>query len=431
MSPKWLGKCPDCGEWNTFVQEIKVPTKVHLQKRSKPQALKEIALSKETRLKTGIGELDRVLGGGIVEGSVVLIGGEPGIGKSTLILQLSNKLAKRNKKVLYVSGEESPAQIKIRAERLNISEDLLILPETNIEQIQETIVDVQPDTVVVDSIQTIYDPNLATIPGSVSQVRECGLTLMQIAKEKNIIMLMIGHVTKGGVIAGPKTLEHMVDTVLYLEGDKNYYYRILRAAKNRFGSTNEIGVFEMGEKGLSEVEDPSLFFLEQRREDSSGTVVSCTLEGTRPFLVEIQALLSPCAYGVPQRVSAGIDYRRLAMLLAVIERKLGFKVSTRDVFLNIVGGLKIEERACDLAIVAAIVSGLKDVPINKDVVVLGEVGLTGEIRLMQQLQRRMNEAERLGFRKCIIPRQARIKKVGKLELIEVGTVNEAIYKLLK
>ena len=254
---------------------------------------------------------------------------------------------------------------------------------------------------------------------------------MQIAKEKNIIMLMIGHVTKGGVIAGPKTLEHMVDTVLYLEGDRNYYYRMLRAAKNRFGSTNEIGVFEMGERGLSEVEDPSLFFLEQRREDSSGTVVSCTLEGTRPFLMEIQALLSPCAYGVPQRVSAGIDYRRLAMLLAVIERKLGFKVSTKDVFLNIVGGLRVEERACDLAIVAAIVSGLKDVPIDKDVVVLGEVGLTGEIRLMRQLQRRINEAERLGFKKCIIPRQARIKKGGKLELIEVGTVNEAIHKLLK
>lgn len=425
-SPQWLGKCPTCNEWNTFVEEISgsSPSRIqHPEYKIQPKPLTEIELSHTIRLQTKIHEFDRVLGGGIVEGSLILVGGEPGIGKSTLLLQAVDHIAQLDKKVLYVSGEELPSQIKLRAGRLGIeNKNISIFSQTNIDEIALEIEAIAPDVVVVDSIQTAYHPDIDSLPGSVTQLRECGLRLMQIAKSSAIPIFIIGHITKEGAIAGPKTLEHMVDTVLYIEGDKNNLYRILRAAKNRFGSTNEIGIFEMKEEGMQEVQDPSLMFLSERNDNLPGNVVTCAMEGTRPFLVEIQALLAPCVYRTPQRVASGIDYRRLSMLLAVIECRVGIKVSTYDVFINVVGGLHIEETASDLALILAIVSGVKNSPVSLQTAVLGEVGLGGEVRPVALLDKRVKEIERLGFTKCIAPSKCK----SNIEVIAVRNVREAI-----
>lgn len=427
VSSQWLGRCPSCNEWNTFTEEISSPTKTRypelVSTKMPPKLLAEIEVSPTIRMQTQIHEFDRVLGGGIVEGALILVGGEPGIGKSTLLLQAVDRIAKDDKKVLYISGEESPPQIKLRAERLGIeSKNISIFSQTNIDEIIAEIKSLTPNVIVIDSIQTAYHPEVGSLPGSISQVRECGLRLMQIAKSYNIPIFIIGHITKEGAIAGPKTLEHMVDTVLYIEGDKNYFYRILRAVKNRFGSTNEIGIFEMKESGMQEVKDPSFVFLSEMGDNPPGNVVTCAMEGTRPFLVEIQALLTYCVYRMPQRVASGIDYRRLAMLLAVIERRVGLKVSTHDVFINVVGGLHIEERASDLAVLLAIVSGLKNAPVPQKTAVVGEVGLGGEIRPVALLEKRVKEIERLGFTKCIAPSKCK----SKVEIVTVRNAREAI-----
>ncbi len=432
-SAQWLGKCPSCGKWNTFIEEIVKPTinrgikkRGDYLERAKSFLLKDIKITEKTRTKTGIDEFDRVLGGGIVKGSVVLIGGEPGIGKSTLILQSVYNLAKKGIKIVYVSGEESPLQIKLRADRLKCSDqDIEILSETDIEQILTVFNPPFTNLVVIDSIQSIYHQDISSIPGSISQVRECGQRIMESAKTTGIPVFIIGHVTKGGMIAGPKTLEHLVDTVLYLEGDKNHFYRILRAAKNRFGSTNEIGVFEMESSGLKEVKDPSLMFMGIREENPSGTCTVCAMEGSRPFLVEIEALVAQASYGTPQRVSSGIDYRRVAMLLAVIERRLNIRMGIKDVFLNVVGGLFLEERAGDLGVILAIISSFKNRPIDKYTIALGEVGLTGEIRPVSQIDKRIKEATRLGFKKCIIPYYNRTGKTD-ISILKARTVKEAV-----
>ncbi len=432
FSPQWLGKCPNCGSWGSLIEEIRV-TNIKVGLHIPALSLSKIKLSKTPRTNIGIQEFDRVLGGGIVPGSLTLIGGEPGIGKSTLLLQSASQLAQQKIKVLYISGEESPAQIKLRTIRLNIEQsNIYVLAQTDITEIINEIKNQAPDVIIIDSIQSIYHPDVTSLPGSVTQVRECTLKLMQIAKYKGIPVFIIGHVTKGGIIAGPKTLEHLVDTVLYIEGDKNHYYRILRAVKNRFGSTNEIGVFEMKEKGLQEVKDPSSLFLQERQENSQGTIVTCAMEGSRPFLVEIQSLLAPCGYRMPQRVSAGIDYKRVAMLLAVVERRVGIKVSTQDVFLNVVGGLHIDETACDLAIILSIISGAKNSPVLGQTVVLGEVGLTGEVRPIGLIERRLKEIERLGFTHCIIPLTCKnfsslsASKAGNIKITGVRNIGEAI-----
>ncbi|MDO9576204.1 MAG: DNA repair protein RadA [bacterium] len=425
-SPKWMGRCPSCGEWNTFKEVKPVKSDTHIFERHPPISLQKIKSSEGERLKTNISEFDRVLGGGVVKGSLVLLGGEPGIGKSTLILQAAQNLAKEGVKVLSVSGEESPYQIKVRAKWMGADDEkILVLSEIDIEIIEEEANEMVPGLLIIDSIQSMYCSNVESSPGSVTQVKECTQRLLKIAKNGDMSIFVVGHVTKGGAIAGPRTLEHMVDTVLYLEGDRNYYFRILRAAKNRFGSTNEIGVFEMQEKGLKEIKDPSMLFLMGGNESTPGTSISCVLEGTRAFLVEIQALTSPTYYGYPQRVSGGIDSRRLSMLLAVVEKKLGFPVSNKDVFLNIVGGLKIEERACDLAVLASIASSLKGFRIPKKMLIIGEVGLTGEVRAVARLEKRIKEAEKLGFETAIIPK-SRTKLTTSIELKEVNWVLNAI-----
>ncbi|MCK4307604.1 DNA repair protein RadA [candidate division WOR-3 bacterium] len=431
-SPQWLGRCPGCGAWDTFIEEISkvsaglkpAPTRIP----SKP--LSEIKISPTIRIHTKIQEFDRVLGGGIVEGSLVLVGGEPGIGKSTLLLQAVHQLGKLGKKVLYISGEESPTQIKLRAKRFGMEgENIYILAQTDIEEIVSEIEALSPDIVVVDSIQTVYHSEIGAIPGSITQVKECALRFMRVAKSDNIPIFLIGHVTKEGAIAGPRTLEHMVDTVLYLEGDKNHFYRILRASKNRFGSTQEIGIFEMKEKGMTEVKDPSFIFLGEREEALPGNVVTCAMEGSRSFLVEIQALLAYSVYKIPQRVSAGISYKRLSMLLAVIERRLGIKVSAKDVFINVVGGLHIEETSVDLAIILAIVSGIKDTPISPKTVILGEVGLGGEVRPIALADKRVKEIERLGFKECILPSKCKVSSKN-IKITKVRSVREAIYETI-
>ena len=432
-SPQWLGRCPGCGAWDTFIEEISKAKSglkpAHTRIPSKP--LSEIKISPTIRMHTKIQEFDRVLGGGIVEGSLVLVGGEPGIGKSTLLLQSAHQLGKLGKKVLYVSGEESPTQIKLRAKRFGFlgNENIYILAQTDIEEIVSEIEALSPDIVVVDSIQTVYHSEITAIPGSITQVKECALRLMRVAKTNNIPIFLIGHVTKEGAIAGPRTLEHMVDTVLYLEGDKNHFYRILRASKNRFGSTQEIGIFEMKEKGMTEVQDPSFIFLGEREEALPGNVVTCAMEGSRSFLVEIQALLAYSVYKIPQRVSAGISYKRLSMLLAVIERRLGIKVSAKDVFINVVGGLHIEETSVDLAIILAIVSVIKDTPVSPKTVVLGEVGLGGEVRPIALADKRVKEIERLGFKECILPSKCRVSSKN-IKITKVRNVREAIYEAI-
>lgn len=367
--------------------------------------IREVRSLGENRYRTGIGEFDRVLGGGVVEGSLILIGGDPGIGKSTLVLQVMEGLADSGEKVLYISGEESLEQIKLRGDRLGVSsENLFLLSETDLVGILKEIAEIKPRIVVVDSIQTIYHPDLMSAPGSVGQVRECGGEIMRFAKGSGIAFFLVGHVTKEGAIAGPKILEHIVDTVLYLEGERRHHFRILRGVKNRFGSTHEIGVFEMREKGLSPVENPSEVFLSERMDGVPGSVVVCTLEGTRPLLVEMQALVTPARYGIPQRVSTGTDFRRLAMLLAVLEKRVGFHVGSSDVFINVAGGLKVEEPAADLGLLLAIVSSFKNRPVPGEVAVMGEVGLGGEVRRIGGVDRRIREVERLGFKRCLVSR---------------------------
>ncbi|UCE70897.1 MAG: DNA repair protein RadA [Nitrospiraceae bacterium] len=423
-SHKWLGKCPDCGEWNSFVEEERV-SKLKRQMTAEPVALEDVSHSEGSRHSTGIGELDRTLGGGVVMGSVVLIGGDPGIGKSTLILQSMKGLSKLGK-VLYVSGEESPEQVKLRAERLKISSgDIVLLPETSLEGILSVVQKISPQAIVIDSIQTIFSVELPSAPGSVGQIRECSTKLMFLAKKHGIPLFIIGHVTKEGAIAGPKVLEHIVDTVLYFEGDKGNPFRILRAVKNRFGSTNEIGVFEMQEAGLQEVDNPSQLFLSERPENVPGSVVTVSLEGTRPLLIEVQALVTASSFGVPRRTALGVDYNRVNLLIAVIDKRLGIHLGGMDIYVNVVGGLKIDEPAIDIAMIAAIVSSFKNQPVDKGIFTFGEVGLSGEIRAISQSEIRCREAIKLGFQKGIIPSANAAASKNGMEIIGVKNVEEA------
>ena len=432
-SPRWLGKCSECNAWNSMVEE-KIPQQavdrsLIPKNITKPIPLDEVEINRYERILSKCDEFNRVLGGGIVPGSVVLVGGDPGIGKSTLMLQEGTRIAGSGNKVLYISGEESAAQIKLRAERLSItSEHLSIYAETNLDLILEQVEQYNPDLLIVDSIQTVYRPTLESTPGSVSQIRECAYQFINFAKNCHVPVFLIGHVTKEGFIAGPKVLEHIVDTLLYFEGDRNHFYRILRAVKNRFGSTNEIGVFEMTDKGLVEVTNPSQMFLSQRKEDISGSTVICTLEGTRPIMLEIQALVTPSNYGLPQRTVTGIDIKRLAILLAVLEKRVGLRIGTFDVFINAVGGVRIDETAADLGIAVSIASSLKNELVNPKTVVIGEIGLGGEIRAVSQINKRITEAEKLGFEQAIIP--ATNNKAGsnknKMKITAVEKLNQAI-----
>lgn len=440
-SLRWLGKCPECESWNTFVEEI-----VHTDKRKLSSSKKgnivdlkitnlskisEIDVKEDKRTLTEIEELDRVLGGGIVAGSVILVGGDPGIGKSTLMMQLADKI--KDKVILYVSGEESQKQIKLRCERLGFAhDDFYVLSETSLEIIAAIIDKLEPDVVVIDSIQTIYRSELESSPGSISQLRESTAAIIQIAKAKNISFFLIGHITKEGVIAGPKVLEHMVDTVLQFEGERTHAYRVLRAIKNRFGSTNEIGIFEMTGTGLLEVKNPSEVFLSQRSRGISGSSVSASMEGTRPILIEVQALVSSSGYSVPQRTATGFDYKRLAILIAVLEKKIGIHLSKFDVFLNIAGGIKIDEPSIDLAAAMSICSSFKDTSLDADMLFLGELGLSGEIRTISFADRRIQEAIKLGFKKVVLPsgNMKNFKQNGAIEYIPVETIQDAIRLVL-
>lgn len=435
-SAKWLGQCPACKEWNTMVEE---PTakKESLAKRgssvlkqtSKPVKLEEVSIDEQDRITTGYRELDRVLGSGIVAGSLVLVGGDPGIGKSTLLLQVCRNLAASGHKVLYISGEESLKQIKLRANRIGVIQgELLFLCETNLESIEATIQEIKPEVVIIDSIQTMFRDDVSSAPGSVSQVRESTNILMQIAKGMGIAVFIVGHVTKEGVVAGPRVLEHMVDTVLYFEGERNASYRILRGVKNRFGSTNEIGVFEMQEQGLAEVENPSEYLLNGRPEEASGAVVACSIEGTRPILLEVQALVAQTNFGLPRRTAAGTDYNRVNLLMAVLEKRCHYEMSRYDAYVNIAGGVKMNEPAMDLAIILALVSSMKDKPVNPKTIIFGEVGLSGEVRAVSMAEQRVNEAIKLGFESCILPKVCldKMKKTDNIRLYGVSSVREAI-----
>lgn len=436
VSPRWTGKCPNCSEWNSFVEEAPVPAKIArksggIASKVAPVALKDVDSIADVRQPTGIAEFDRVLGGGIVAGSVVLLGGDPGIGKSTLMMQVGLRLPSKN--ILYITGEESLQQVKLRAERLGaISESLFLLAETNLELISDVIENGNPDLVIIDSIQTMFRPDLESAPGSVGQVREATSLLTRIAKAKNIPLILIGHVTKDGSIAGPRVIEHMVDTVLQFEGERHYSYRILRAIKNRFGSTNEIGIFEMGEDGMREVANPSEVFLSERSYGSSGSAIVASMEGTRPILIEVQALVSTTNYGLPQRTATGFDLRRLQMLLAVLEKRVGLHLGTQDVFVNIAGGLRIDEPAVDLGVATAIASSLRDVPVDSQTVVLGEVGLGGEIRTITHSEKRVQEAAKLGFKKIVIPKNnlKHVKRTDGIQVVGVESVQQAIKELI-
>ncbi|WP_108822205.1 DNA repair protein RadA [Dysgonomonas sp. Marseille-P4361] len=436
-SPKWLGKCPVCGEWNTYVEEIiskssnaKNSSSIFETTKAKPLLLKDVETGEEPRINLHDEELNRVLGGGLVPGSLVLIGGEPGIGKSTLILQ--TVLGLNEVKTLYISGEESARQLKLRADRINSnSENCFIVCETNLEQIFVHIQNLKPDFVIIDSIQTIFTENVESSPGSVSQVRECSARVLKFAKETNTPVVLIGHINKEGSIAGPKVLEHIVDTVLQFEGDQHYMYRILRSIKNRFGSTAELGIYEMRQNGLREISNPSELLLTQNHEGLSGVSISAAIEGVRPFLIETQALVSTAAYGTPQRSATGFDLRRMNMLLAVLEKRAGFKLIQKDVFLNIAGGLKVNDPAMDLAVISAVLSSSLDISIEKHVCMTGEVGLSGEIRPVNRIEQRILEAEKLGFSKILIP-QNNLKgftsKVN-IEIVQVRKVEEAFRQL--
>ena len=432
---KWLGQCPACKEWNTFVEEridsgITKGTTVAARAvhEAKVVPLTEVTADDDTRSETGIKELDRVLGGGIVPGSLVLVGGDPGIGKSTLLLQVCQRMAQM-KKILYISGEESQAQIKLRANRMgNFTSGLLLLCETNLGIIRSVIEKERPELVVIDSIQTMYSEDVTSAPGSVSQVRESTNVFMQLAKGLCIPIFIVGHVTKEGTVAGPRVLEHMVDTVLYFEGDRHASYRILRAVKNRFGSTNEIGVFEMRQSGLVEVENPSEYMLSGKPENASGSVVACSMEGTRPILLEIQALVCRTNFGMPRRTAAGTDYNRVNLLMAVLEKRLGMSLGNCDAYVNIAGGIKMNEPAIDLGIVMALVSSYRNRPIDEKTIVFGEVGLSGEVRAVNMPEQRVAEAKKLGFETCILPEISlkMVKEIQGIRLVGVKTVNEAV-----
>ena len=434
-SANWAGKCPSCGAWNSFT-EVKLEATGAAKgrnriERAQPRKITELDMTEEIRLSTAIGELDRVLGGGAVKGSLVLVGGAPGIGKSTLLLQMCGNLPDR--RILYVTGEESERQLKLRAVRLGVEgENILVLPETDMDSIVESIKAEDPELVIIDSIQTMSWDDVSSAPGSVSQVRECTMRIMRLAKEKGLTVFIVGHVTKEGSIAGPKVLEHMVDCVLYFEGERNTSFRILRAAKNRFGSTNEIGVFEMDESGLKCVDNPSELLLSGRPENAPGTCVACVIEGSRPLLAEVQALVSPSNYNASRR-SNGVDYNRAAMLLAVIEKRGGLPVSSCDAYINVIGGLELDEPAADLATALSIASSYIDRPLGADLAAIGEIGLSGEIRSVGQINQRLSEIARLGFRRCVIPAHVRgeIKRPEGLELIPVKNIREAILTVLK
>ncbi len=435
QTPKWMGKCPDCGQWDTLVEETRSPVSFKGEKHSlisssmEPVPIDSITLEEEYRLMTGIKEFDRVLGGGLVPGTLVLIGGDPGIGKSTLMLQVLHGLSGKNGKALYVSGEESIKQIKIRSKRLStISPDILVASEIDLDAIMAMVENVKPSVLVVDSIQTMFNGDLTSAPGSVSQVRESTLRLMLMAKKTGIPTFLVGHVTKDGSIAGPRVMEHMVDTVLYFEGDRNHVFRILRAVKNRFGSTNEIGVFEMKEMGLDEVGNPSAIFLSERPENASGSVVTASMEGTRPILVELQGLASSTNLGTPRRTILGLDQNRVALLVAVMEKKLGLHLMGHDIFMNVAGGVKVAEPAVDMGIISAIASSFLDRPVKDGTVVLGEVGLTGEVRAISHADIRVAEIKKMGFTKCIVPQSnmKRMTDISEIDIMGVKSVSEAM-----
>lgn len=432
-SAKWMGQCPACKQWNTFIEEVKIKTKnVHTNNdidiKNKPKKLSCIEMNEEKRLSTKIGELDRVLGGGIVKGSLTLVGGDPGIGKSTLLLQMCQYLCGQDIDVLYISGEESLQQIKMRGDRLEVNgERLTLYTETNLSYCLKAIKELQPRVVIVDSIQTIYSDDITSAAGSVSQVREVTSALMKVAKGLGISTFIVGHVTKEGAIAGPRVLEHMVDTVLYFEGVRSASYRVLRAVKNRFGSTNEIGVFEMRDKGLKEVTNPSEYMLTGRPLNSPGSIVTCCMEGTRPMLVEVQALMSPTNFGMPRRTATGTDYNRVVLLMAVLEKKIGMQLASYDSYVNIAGGLKITEPSLDLGIVCAIASSFKNIPVDSKTVIIGEVGLTGEVRGITMAEKRIIESKKLGFKKCIISKaNADNLKIDGIEILGVDNVAQAL-----
>lgn len=421
---KWMGQCLACGAWNTIEEHVQKPAapgraqQTAFHSGGSAQKLQQVTSHDEIRFSTGMGELDRVLGGGAVVGSLVLVGGAPGIGKSTLLLQICNSLCD-GRRVLYVSGEESQQQIKLRAQRIGVSPDeLFILSETRLSDLLEAVDEIKPDILIADSVQTLYNELNESAPGSVSQVKDCTMTLMQLSKSQGITVFVVGHINKDGAIAGPKVLEHMVDCVLYFEGDQNTSYRLLRAAKNRFGSTNEIGVFEMAESGLIEVPNPSQMLLEGRPDGASGTCVACVMEGTRPVLAEVQALVTKTTFNVPRRTSDGFDFNRAVLLMAVAEKRAGLKLSMFDAYINVIGGLRLDEPAADLPVVLAVASSYRDVPVADDLVAIGEVGLTGEIRSVSNMSQRLAEVARLGFKKCIIP----FRGAEKLEIPEELTV---------
>ena len=450
-SPKWLGQCPGCRQWNTFVEELTAKKEPAAKRglgasygngqggageggmsKIRPSYLSEISLDEQDRMQTGYEELDRVLGGGVVRGSLVLVGGDPGIGKSTLLLQVCRNLAASGQKVLYISGEESLKQIKLRANRIGtVTGELKFLCETNLDTIEGAISGEKPDVVIIDSIQTMFREEVTSAPGSVGQVRESTNLLLQIAKGVGIAIFIVGHVTKEGVVAGPRVLEHMVDTVLYFEGDRSASYRIIRGVKNRFGSTNEIGVFEMRESGLEEVKNPSEYMLSGRPEDASGAVVACSLEGTRPVLLEVQALITPTLFGMPRRTAAGTDYNRVNVLMAVLEKRCHYELSRYDAYVNIAGGLRMNEPALDLAIVMAVISSLKDKPVNPRTIIVGEVGLAGEVRAVPMAEQRVNEAKKLGFETCILPKTSldKMRKMEGIRMVGVENIREAILLL--
>lgn len=433
-SAKWLGKCPACNSWNSFFeQKVEKYTDNKKEKNitNTPKSLNSYQGKEFSRTSTGFGEMDRVLGGGLVKGSLVLLGGEPGIGKSTLILQICDKV-KGEGKVLYVSGEESAEQIKLRADRLGIkNENIMFLGETDIDIVNNAILDLNPKLVIIDSIQTMYSDELTAAAGSVSQVREITSQIMRICKSKEITTIIIGHVTKEGNIAGPRVLEHMVDSVLYLEGERYFSYRILRGVKNRFGSTNEIGMFEMKQEGMCEILNPSDILISEREDNPAGSCIIATMEGTRPILVELQALTSQSVFGFPKRTANGVDFNRLSLLIAVLEKKAGLMLGTQDVYLNVVGGIRINEPAIDLGVIAVVASSFKNISIPNDTVIMGEVGLTGEVRRINFIEKRLKEAEKLGFKTCIIPESNKkvLKDEFKLDIIGVKNVREAMKKM--
>ncbi|PKM49786.1 MAG: DNA repair protein RadA [Firmicutes bacterium HGW-Firmicutes-7] len=437
-SPKWMGQCPGCSQWNTLVEELKLKKpssnyanpSLDIHTDLKPKSLSIIDTNEDNRLKTNIQEFDRVLGGGIVDGSLTLVGGDPGIGKSTILLQMCQSLSEQGVKILYISGEESLKQIKMRADRLNVKgSNVMLYAQTSLQIIEKVINNEKPNIVIIDSIQTMFSEEVTSAPGSVSQVREVTSRLMRIAKVLNVSTFIVGHVTKDGSIAGPRVLEHMVDTVLYFEGERSVSYRILRAVKNRYGSTNEIGVFEMCDKGLVEVSNPSEYMLTGRPLGEAGSIVTCCMEGTRPLLVEVQALVSPTSFGMPRRTAAGTDYNRVNLLMAVLEKKIGMQLGNYDSYVNIAGGIKISEPSLDLGIIIAIASSFRNISVDERTIIMGEVGLTGEVRGISLCDKRIIEAEKLGFTKCIIPKtnsKALENKKGNIQIIGVESVKEAI-----